>query len=494
MRDTDRMKSSARPSTPIDTCEEFCPPLVMRFKQAGARCIKSRIIEHIGWLVFFYQLSPIIGPHDYGLFITAISGLAIAEALLSETAAQAIIRLPRLTRGHMSAAFVAVIGVGAAISLAIWAIAGSAAVSYDDSAVPDIVQSLSLIPLLGALSVVPKAVLRRHGVPGPLALGRAVGVVFGGLFAIIMVTNGAGPWSLVVQVVTQQVAEILLLWGIAGQRIGARVSREDLADLAAALDGAAVLAGAKAAVRYFPGLVAGLLLGPVAAGLTLVGMQLLAAVDALLLPAAVMEPDQRAAAAGWRATAPVVPLIALVAVLPIAIPALLDPRWWGAVMPAQIMLAAAIPIALARFCDSLAPASSKMQVAALASGIVLTILAAPFGLAVLASAIAVHALLLAVFRLVALRRTGADSALLFDGMTRGLIAAAIIGGSISLTADPVGMALEPAHAVLVLLGIAVIGSLVAHFFSPGRPAPGRDGQIRFVGRTAGSGASSPIRS
>jgi hypothetical protein len=59
-------------------------------------------LRHAGWFGFFLALAPAIGPRGYGLFIVALSGIAIAEALLSETAIVTLGRLAALDERHLS--------------------------------------------------------------------------------------------------------------------------------------------------------------------------------------------------------------------------------------------------------------------------------------------------------------------------------------------------------------------------------------------------------
>ena len=97
-------------------------------------------------------------------------------------------------------------------------------------------QSLAILPLLGALSVVPSAMLRREGRQAPLVAASTAGVAAGSGIAISLAWAGAGPWSLVAQIIVQRLVECVVLWGIPGERVGIAWSRRHFAELVGALD------------------------------------------------------------------------------------------------------------------------------------------------------------------------------------------------------------------------------------------------------------------
>jgi hypothetical protein len=61
-------------------------------------------LRHGGWFAAFLVLAPVIGPRDYGLFVLALAGVAIAEAALAEPAATALAQMSELDEHHWSTA------------------------------------------------------------------------------------------------------------------------------------------------------------------------------------------------------------------------------------------------------------------------------------------------------------------------------------------------------------------------------------------------------
>src|SRR5271170_8314670 len=71
--------------------------------------------------------------------------------------------------------------------------------------------------------------------PATIVAG-AVGPAAGGGAAVALAWAGAGPWSLVAQIIVQRFVECGLLWGMAGARIGIAWSRQHFVELLRALD------------------------------------------------------------------------------------------------------------------------------------------------------------------------------------------------------------------------------------------------------------------
>src|ERR1700689_5043000 len=118
------------------------------------RSLIEPVFRHSGWFGFFLMLAPIIGPRGYGIFAMALSGVAIVETLLVESVAATLARLDRLDERHLSTALVSAAGIGAAITLLLYATATQLGAMLDEAPLGDIVQSLSLLPVLGGLSAV----------------------------------------------------------------------------------------------------------------------------------------------------------------------------------------------------------------------------------------------------------------------------------------------------------------------------------------------------
>jgi teichuronic acid exporter len=432
---------------------------------AALRPYLQPVVRHAGWFGFFLVLAPVVGPRGYGLFILALSGIAIAEALLTETTVDALCRLPALDERHLSTGLVTTLAAGAMLSLMLYGAARAVGAMSDDVILGDLFRSLSLLPMLGALAILPRAMLRREHRRAPFAAAEAAGLAAGGGVAVALAWAGAGPWSLVAQIVVQRFLECAVLWGMVSERVGIAWSRPRFAELIGALDLRALGGAWPAMARFGPCLAVGLSLGPTAAGLYLLASRLAEALGDICLAREASLSRDPLAEIVRRACQAIVPAVLASALLAIAAPPLLDVRWWGAVRPAQILLLGAIPgavIFVRKACGGpFGAAEARWGAAEALGGVGAAALAAPYGLSAVA---AVSLMLTVAVALASLwpieRRLGARWREMAAAAWRpcaGAAAAALLLGAL---AEPVGFALEPVPALALLVAAAWLCGLV----------------------------------
>jgi hypothetical protein len=431
-------------------------------------------LRHIGWFGCFLVLAPIIGPRGYGMFILALSGIAIAEGLLSETAIGALVGLTALEERHISTALVTMIVAGTALTLMLHALAGPIGAMVDEAVVGDTFQSLTLLPLLGALAVVPTAILRRDGRQAPFIAATVCGLALGGGTAIALAWVGAGPWSLVAQVVVQRFVECAVLWTMAGERIGIYWSRRHFVELFGNLQFRSLGAALPTVARYAPCLLVGLSLGPTATGLYMLASCLAEALRDIIAVPPVSRWIGGPADAVRRACRVLLPAALGSALLPVAAPPLLDVRWWGAIRPAQILLVAAIPAAIAivrTACVEEGPRGACWRATQVLGGLALVAVVVPRGLVAVAAALLTQAAATGIASLWPIwRRLGGQWRPVLAAAARPCAGAA--AGAILLwaLADPIARLLDPLSATCLLTASVWLTYLVI------RGTPSGEGQ------------------
>jgi hypothetical protein len=419
------------------------------------------MLRHAGWFAFFLLLAPVIGPRGYGSFMLALSAIAIIEACLAETASGVLVKLAAIEERHWSTALLTLIAAGATLSLTLFALSGVVGVTQGDAALGDMFWSLAVLPVLGALTAVPVAALRREGRPGPLVAANAAGLTAGGGIALSLAWAGAGPWSLVAQIVVQRLIECTVLWGIPGERIGIVWSRRHFADLVGALDRRALAVAWPAMSRYAPCLVVGLTLGPTATGLIMLASRLAEAITDIFFAGATRRSPSAIVEHACRVLLPAVLASALA---PIALLSLLDLRWWGAVLPAQILLLGAIPtvvIAVRAACAEGSRSEPGWQAVQALGGIAIVALVVPYGLVSVAVASVGWMLASALASLRPIRREcGAEWRTALAGAVRPCGGAAAAGFIAFALAGPAASALEPVPALCLLTAAGWLAYLV----------------------------------
>jgi hypothetical protein len=417
---------------------------------AAVRPYLAPALRHAGWFAFFLILAPVIGPRGYGLFMLAFGGVALVEALLVETASAVLGDAAMLDEKHWSTALVTMMVAGTAVSLALCASAATIGAHVDGDGFGDMFRSLAMLPLLGSLMVVPSAALRRAGRTTALSAASMAGVAAGAGIAVALAWAGTGAWSLVAQIVVARLVDCAVLWAIPGERVGIIWSRQHFAELACRADGRTIAAIWPAVAAYAPCLIVGAILGPTATGLYMLAARLgqmlvdIFLADAASVPSGAVE----------RVSRVVFPAVLASTLLPIALPPILDLRWWGAVQPAQIFLLGALPAAIA-FVGVVGGEREgdrwRWQAAQALGGIVIIILAAPLGLVAIAATTVGWASLVTLASLVPLWRkpSAAWPAALILAIRPGAGAMAA-GILLMMLADPVGFALPPIPALCLL--------------------------------------------
>jgi Polysaccharide biosynthesis protein len=425
------------------------------------------IVRHAGWFAIFLLLAPIVGPRGYGLFMLALSVIAIVETVLVETATAALINIAQVEERCWSTAFLTLIVIGAALSLAFLAASGALSNVIGGTALDDMFWSLAVLPLLGALTVVPIAALRRAGRERAIVAANAAGITAGAGVALALASGGAGPWSLVAQLVVHRLVECTVLWGMPGERIGLVWSRRYLVNLIDAVDRRAWAAAWPGVSRYAPCFVVGLALGPTAAGLVMLASRLAEAVaDIFLIEGMQRDPISTV----QRACAALLSAVLASALAPMALLPLLDLRWWGAVLPAQILLLGVVPASLIFIRSSCAKPSREpgWQAAQALGGIAVAALVAPYGLAAFAATSVTWTLVVALASLRPIcqgLRTEWQTAL--ATAIQPCAGAVAAGGIAFALAGPVASALEPVSGLCLLTAAGWLVYLVIR----GEPMP-----------------------
>lgn len=109
-------------------------------------------LRHGIWLGCFVVLAGHLGPRDYGVLVLAAGGATIVEAGLRAVVAR-LARDGRRDGGRRPAGVTtAAVAAGTAVSASLYLGAGAAAAMFDDPALADLIQTLAVLPLLGALA------------------------------------------------------------------------------------------------------------------------------------------------------------------------------------------------------------------------------------------------------------------------------------------------------------------------------------------------------
>ena len=437
-------------------------------------------------LVVFLVLARLVDPAAFGLVALAAVYVTTVQALSDQGLATALIQREHLEEAHKDSAFWANLAVGVILALATLVIAGPAAAFYKEPRLASILRWYALWPLLGSLSVVQQALLRRAMRFRELALRQLVGAVAGGIAGIALAFAGMGVWALVAQQLVNQAVALIVLWSITGWRPRLAFSYPHFRHLFGF--GFNVLAANVVRAIGFQAdrLVLGYVLGTTELGYYSVAQRLLAIVtdfvagsaERIVVPLfARIQGDKDRVNRGLMTAQRVLTLgtmpafIGLAATASVLMPVMLGGQWQASVMPTQFLAFASLGYCLSFFFGHVLTALGRpglrlgIVIAQAIGQVVFSLLGVQFGLAGLCLGVVANQALFYVVELLFLRRNAGFS--LADYLGEGLLplgASLLMAAAVVLLSYGIGDLRPMLRLVTEIgLGAAIYGILLLIF-------------------------------
>lgn len=173
-----------------------------------ARAWGRRAISTIVVLV----LAGLLRPEDFGVVAYASVIVTGVQAIMDLGLSDAIVHREDLRDEHLFSAFWLGLVVGALFFVAMQFFAGPIAGLLNEPQIEGILRWLSLVFILGGVSVVPQALLQRDLAFKELAIRELSGIILGGVTGVSVAVAGGGPWSLVAQQLVWAFTLVVALW------------------------------------------------------------------------------------------------------------------------------------------------------------------------------------------------------------------------------------------------------------------------------------------
>jgi PST family polysaccharide transporter len=442
-------------------------------------------LQQLLQFAIFLVLSRLLGPEAYGIVALALIVNIVADVLITGGGwADAIVQRRDLAPEHLSSIFWLLLAMGLGLAGLAAAAAAPMAALFGVPALAGLMPIFALQLPLGALSVVPIALLRRELRFAPLALRGLLAITVAGVAAIALAVAGAGVWSLVALHLLQPALGAAVLWGAVGWRPSRRLSAGHLREMLPFVTGAMGERAVQIGDALLPRLVIGLRLGPLALGHYTMAYKIMELlfqlasrpVGRVMLPSAARLADQPERLRKLVAAA--VELLALI-VLPAAagtaivapsfVPLVFGPAWVGSVPALQALMLTAAVAPFSAMTGALMYAAGRTlpQFAlAVVAILLLVLLLATLGagdVLVVALALALRSLLMLPVRLWLLQRTiGLDLRRVLPGALRPLAATAAMGAGLMALrlVLPTGLPPMLALATEALAGAALYALLI----------------------------------
>ena len=317
------------------------------------------VFSQIFALLLFAIQAPVLGPRSFGLISIVMVFVGFCENVPGEAAAEALISVREIDERHFRTMTTANVLLSMAIGIAVFAGAHRIAGWFGEPELASILRWMSALPAISAFAAAPIAATKRDMLFQPLAL-RSIGSLFvGGIVGLMLTLAGAGVWALVWQAIVTRLVSSILLWYTVPLKFGLGFSVRHFRELAHFAAPTLVSRFLTWSCNQIPRLMLGLYWGSTDLGL----FSLASRLGDILVEVAVVpryavarvelrkHADNRAGLdAGLRRTFTFLTVFCFplciggAVIVPTLFHVWLDPRWIGAVVPAQCLLLSCIPL------------------------------------------------------------------------------------------------------------------------------------------------------
>ena len=297
-------------------------------------------------------LARLLGPHSYGLVAWAATIALLGQMLLGETFSQALIQERNLVSEHVSSLFWLLFAAGICATAVLFGFADSLSALFAEKSLAPILRALSPLLFLTALQAVPNALFRRQLDFKSIATASTLGTMTGGILGVVLAFSGFGIWSLVANLLAQNLIVTVTVWRKSSFRPQFAFSFPHLRQLWAYGQYTFLHRIAAFAANQGPRLLIGYIFGPAALGVLGLGLRIVEILYQLLtLPAVnVLTPliasirDDRKrlekvilSATQLAAMASVPVYVVLAVTAPVAVPLFFGERWIAGVPVVQLL-------------------------------------------------------------------------------------------------------------------------------------------------------------
>jgi len=442
------------------------------------------VFSQVFALLLFGIQAPLLGPRAFGLISIVMVFVGFCEYVPVEAAADSLISIREIDDRHFSTMTTANVVLSLLIGLIVFLGADTIAYWFHDPEVAAMLRWMAILPTISAFAAAPTAATKRDMQFGPLAVRSIGSVLAGGGVGLVLTLTGAGVWALVWQALVTRLVATVVLWYAVPLKFSLRFSRGHFRDLLQFAFPTIVSRFLTWSSQQIPRLLLGLYWGSTELGL----FSLAARLGDILMEVAVV-PRYSVARVELRnhcndhpaleAALKRLLLISAVFCFPLCVggatvvPTLfhvwLDPRWAGAVVPAQVMLLACAALVTQYMGNATLLAMNLQRSEALVSiaQTVATVIAvaacAPFGILAASVGIAARPYLLLPLSLWLLgRRCGIAPATVFRPQLPPLIASLVMGACVWLSRQALAGAVPEVVALplLVMIGALVYALMV----------------------------------
>jgi O-antigen/teichoic acid export membrane protein len=415
--------------------------------------VQTSFVQLVSFALFAIQ-APLLGPRAFGLVSIVMVFVGFVESVMGEVASDTLVSIREISPEHFETMTAVCVGISLACGGAMFLSAGMIARWFHEPDLVPICHWMSVLPLFATLAAAPSAATKRDMQFRPLAQRSIFSSLVSGCIGLALTFMGFGVWALVWQAIAQKVLATIFLWISVPLRFRLHFSALHFADFHRYATPMLLSRTMSWATSQLPRVILGIYIGATELGVFSLAMRLSdVLVQMILVPrSAVARVELRRYAADragldsalrqliFRYCFLSFPLcIGGAAVTPTLFHLWLDPRWYDAIVPSQIMFLLCVPYVSTYTVGALLLAFNRQMAEAIvstvqgAATVLIALLAAPHGLIAASAAIAARPLILLPLPLwLANKQCGVSASLILGPQLPVLLAAALMGPAVWL--------------------------------------------------------------
>lgn len=383
------------------------------------------VFSQIFALLLFAIQAPVLGPKAFGLISIVMVFVGFCEYVPGEAAAEALISIRRIDDEHFHTMTAANVLLSVAIGIGVFAGSGRIAHWFGEPELASILRWMSVLPAISAFAAAPTAATKRDMQFQPLALRSISSLFVGGIVGLVLTLGGAGVWALVWQAIITRLVASIMLWYTVPLKFGMRFSGRHFRELAHFAAPTMLSRFLTWSCNQIPRVMLGLYWGSTDLGL----FSLASRLGDILMEVAVVPRyavarvelreyvnDRAGLDAALRRTLTYLTVFCFplcvggAAIVPTLFHVWLDPRWVGAIIPAQCMLLTCLALVTqymaggALLALNFQKTEAVISIAQTATTLIAVVACAPFGLLAASIGIAARPFALLPLSLVLLKR------------------------------------------------------------------------------------------
>lgn len=297
-------------------------------------------------------LARLLGPQNYGLVTLAATIALLAQTLIGDTFSQALIQAETIEAAHIWSVFWMLVAASLAASYGLFAESTRLADLFGQPEMAPLLRALVPLLPLTAIQAVPAALFKRELDFRSLAIASTGGTLIGGATGVALAFAGFGPWSLIANLLVQNLVATIAIWRRSELKVAFHFSPRHLAQLWSFGQYSFLLAITSFLANQSPRILVGYLFGTQALGIFSLGLRIVEMMYQLLaLPAANVavsliarvrfEPErlERAVLSATQLCGSVaIPaFVGLALLAPVLIPLVFGARWTESILIVQLL-------------------------------------------------------------------------------------------------------------------------------------------------------------